>query len=144
MRIFKLKSKKGITLVESVFAVVILAILPTGILSLLTAGGVEIEKMSQQSNAYSQASQKLDLVIAAVSNGYGQAVLNDEGIYTLDLSAAGDEEDESAGTIDLDDVTVVATPELHDDNSLRGWYLEVTYMGITLEGFASDTEGVFD
>ena len=144
MRIFKLKSKKGITLVESVFAVVILAILTTGILSLLTAGGVEIEKMSQQSNAYSQASQKLDLVIAAVSNGYGQAVLNDEGIYTLDLSAAGDEEDESAGTIDLDDVTVVATPELHDDNSLRGWYLEVTYMGITLEGFASDTEGVFD
>ena len=126
------------------FAVVILAILTTGILSLLTAGGVEIEKMSQQSDAYSQASQKLDLVIAAVSNGYGQAVLNDEGNYTLDLSAAGDEEDESAGTIDLDDVTVVATPELHDDNSLRGWYLEVTYMGITLEGFASDTEGVFD
>ena len=143
MRIFKVKSKKGITLVESVFAVVILAILTTGVLSLLTAGGVQIEKISQEANAHSQASQKMDLVIAAISNGYGQVTQVGEGQYTLDLTAQ-DEGEESPEAIDLAGVTVVATADLHADNSLRGWYLEVTYMGVTLTGFASDTEGVFD
>ena len=37
------KSKKGITLVESVLAVVILSILTIGVLTLLTAGGVKID-----------------------------------------------------------------------------------------------------
>ena len=55
MKFLPKKSKKGITLVESVFAVVILAMLTIGILSLLTAGGAKIAKISQESNVYSQA-----------------------------------------------------------------------------------------
>ena len=143
MKIFKVKSKKGITLVETVFAVVILAMLAIGIIPLLTAGGVKISEISQESNVHSQASQKLDLVIAAVSNGYGTVVMESEGVYTLDLTA-DDEEGEATTAIDLDGVTVVATPEVHDDNTLRGWYIELTYNGVKLHGFASATEGVFD
>ena len=141
--IYKLKSKKGITLVESVFAAVILAALTIGIIPLLTAGGVKISEISKEANAHSQASQKLDLVIAAISNGYGEVVVDDAGAYSLDLSAS-DEEGETAPAIDLEGVTVVATPELFPDGSLRGWYIELTSKGVTLSGFASDTEGVFD
>lgn len=140
---FMKKSKQGVTLVESVFAVVILGILTIGILSLLTAGGAKIIKISQEADVYSQASQKLDLVIAAISNGYGKVEESGEGEFSLDLSVSG-EAGATTETIDLTGVTIVATADTHGDNTLRGWYLDLTYKGVTLHGFASETEGVFD
>ena len=72
------KSKKGITLVESVFAVVILATLTIGVISLLTAGGVKIFEISSEADVYSQAVQKLDLVMSAVSNGSSDYIVKTE------------------------------------------------------------------
>ena len=142
MKFLPKKSKKGITLVESVFAVVILAMLTIGILSLLTAGGAKIAKISQESNVYSQAVQKMDMVISAISNG-STNYIDKESQVSLDI-------DDLKKTLVLNDVTITATPELYDDNkaatvsNFRGWYLTLTYEGVTVKGFVSNSEGVFD
>jgi len=142
MKIFTKKSKKGITLVESVFAVVILAILTIGIISLLTAGGVKIFQISAEAGAYSQAVQKMDLIISAISNGSEDYISSDP---TVELKI-----DALKSTFNLDDVEITATPELYDStqaatvSNFRGWYLTVTYQGATVKGFVSNSEGVFD
>jgi len=59
-------SKKGITLVESVIAVVCLAILTIGIISLLSTGSAKIIKTGHTSAAASEATQKMDLLISAI------------------------------------------------------------------------------
>ena len=66
---FMKKSKKGVTLVESVFAVVILGLISIGIISMLSTGSTKIFELSNESNAHAQAVQKLDLAISAISNG---------------------------------------------------------------------------
>ena len=137
------KSKKGVTLVESVFAVVILSILVIGIMSLLTAGGVKIHQVANESNAHSQAVQKLDMVISAISNG-STTYITTEPTVELNESALANalgfgSDVEIDAVIDLykagEDATVI---------NCRGWYLTLTYKGATVKGFASNSEGVFD
>ena len=171
------KSKKGITLVETVIAVVVLAILTTGILSLMTAGGRKILLLSNEASDQAAAAQQLDLVIAAISNGDSRTEVNpyilketyDEVnyccLYINELfNVLGLEEDNVTlvATIDLYDstdnrtisksVTVGeenVTMTLYPVNNVRGWYLELTYKdatakGVTVKGFVSNSEGVFD
>ena len=139
---FMQKSKKGITLVESVFAVVILGILTIGILSLLTAGGVKIHQISNESSAYAEAAQKLDLLIAAVSNGYGDV---DETTKMLILPTYANEDEEPAIAKELKKATItIDEVSIHKDGTLRGWYLTLKYNGASISGFVSNTEGVFD
>lgn len=140
------KSKKGVTLVESVFAVVILGILSIGIISLLTSGGVKIQEISRESGAYSQAVQKMDLVISAISNGSDKYIIKGESADTCTLDTV-----KLLETLNLSDVeNLGCTPELHDTtigptvSNLRGWYLTLTFQGVTVKGFASNSEGVFD
>ena len=172
------KSKKGITLVETVIAVVVLAILTTGILSLMTAGGRKILLMSKEASDQAAAAQQLDLVIAAISNGDSRTEGNNPYILKdtsdkvnyccLNINALF-----SALGLEKDKVTLVATIDLYDENdtrtisksvkvgeenvtmtlrpvnNVRGWYLELTYKdatakGVTVKGFVSNSEGVFD
>lgn len=146
MKTMMKKSKKGVTLVESVFAVVILGILSIGIISLLTSGGVKIQEISQESGAYSQAVQKMDLVISAISNGSNNYIIKDESDDTCTLAT-----DKLLETLNLSSgETLGCTAELYDAtndptvSNLRGWYLTLTYQGVTVKGFASNSEGVFD
>ena len=147
---FKMKmSKKGITLVESVFAVVILGIMAIGILSLLSAGGVKIGQISQESRAHAQAVQKMDLVISAVSNGSNTNGTDDyiiknesTGEYTLNVSNLKSQ-------LGLGNDVQIAEPvaDIFSADGVsyhRGWYLSLTYNGATVNGYASNTEGVFD
>lgn len=134
-KLFHKRSKQGVTLVESVFAVVILGILCIGIISLLTAGGVKIFEISKDAGAYAQAAQKLDLVIASISNG---AYINtdENDIVSLDSGKMAE-----LG-VTAEPVTFEGTKNTADN--VRGWYLTLTYNGATVTGFASNTEGVFD
>lgn len=141
------KSKKGITLVESVLAVVILSILTIGVLTLLTAGGVKIEKISNESNTYSEAVQKMDLVISAISNGSSDYIV---GETTGEVETVSLKLDVLKSTLNLTDVTITAVPDFYDTAipatkaNLRGWYLTLTLNGVTVKAFASNSEGVFD
>lgn len=146
MKTMMKKSKKGVTLVESVFAVVILGILSIGIISLLTSGGVKIQEISQESGAYSQAVQKMDLVISAISNGSNNYIIKDESDDSCTLAT-----DKLLETLNLSSgETLGCSAELYDAtkdptvSNLRGWYLTLTYQGVTVKGFASNSEGVFD
>ena len=137
------KSKKGITLVESVVAVVLLAMFAIGVLTLLTSGGVKIQEISKDAAAYAEATQKLDLAISAISNGAyiekdatDLVSLKDEALRTkLGLDAS----DTLSGRAELYKLSAPAT-----STNVRGWYLELTYKGVTVKGFASNSEGVFD
>lgn len=144
------RSKQGVTLVESVIAVVVLGMFATGVLSLLTTGGAKIMEISGESAAYAEATQKLDLVISAISNGSDEAagyivVNNTTGEVSLDIVNL-----KTALDLDLDDVTIVADTSLYDssagatESNVRGWYLTLTYGGETVTGFAGNNEGVFD
>lgn len=139
------KSKKGITLVESVVAVVLLAMFAIGVLTLLTSGGVKIQEISKDAAAYAEATQKLDLAISAISNGSSEYIdTTDESDW--DLNAA----DNLKSTIGVDDVVFervfykVGSPQDKTASNVRGWYLELTFNGVTVKGFASNSEGVFD
>ncbi len=141
--VFPKKSKRGVTLVESVIAVVVLGIFATGILPLLTSGGTKILETSQESAAYAQATQKLDFVIAAISNGsdeYVEYATNEDGtpgsVIGLKEKKLTDER-----------ITITKTEWLFNNSEptrIRGWYLSLTYEGQTVTGFAANAEGVFD
>lgn len=134
------KSKKGITLVESVVAVVLLAMFAIGVLTLLTSGGVKIQEISKDAAAYAEATQKLDLAISAISNGAyidKNETKNTVTLKVVDLKTKLSAEVE--GEISLYDGDAGPKPD-----NVRGWYLELTYNGVTVKGFASNSEGVFD
>lgn len=157
------KSKKGITLVESVFAVVILATLTIGVISLLTAGGVKIFEISSEADAYSQAVQKLDMVISAISNGSDDYITTDP-VVSLDVDALKTTLGIKAEELDKGIViAIAATPELYNNDAeatvsnFRGWYITVTMTyadpqnqdnggigTVTVKGFVSNSGGVFD
>ena len=138
------KSKKGITLVESVIAVVVLAIFASGVLTLLTTGGTLIAKNTREAEMHTEATQKLDMIIASISNGSTQYIneVDVSGNVTVDLdvsainTATGGE---ITRTLDTYDGSSNASPA-----NVRGWYLELKYNGVTVTGFASYTKGVFD
>lgn len=148
MNLFPKKSKKGITLVESVFAVVILGIFATGILTLLTSGGVKIQQISDEASAYTEATQKLDMVISAISNGSSDYIDKnvDEATGETIVSLKANET-----LAEMLGVTAFSSRlDVYDDDvglipsNIRGWYLELTYEGAAVKGFASNSEGVFD
>lgn len=130
-------SKRGITLVESVVAVVVLGILVTGILTLLTTGGIKIQEISGESATYAKACQKMDLVISAISNGSETYITDD----TLNVNAL-----KSCLDFDDADVDIIAEPVSYEGRpgTVRGWYLELKYQDVTVQGFASNSKGVFD
>lgn len=157
MKILPKKSKQGITLVESVIAVVVLGIFATGIMTLLTAGGVKIKKISNESSAYAEAVQMMDMAISAISNGSSNYLVEVEEAGTTVLRMDGDALktaiETSLGTtleIDLTKVDIDAEIALYDESeaatpsNVRGWYLTLTYHGAEVTGFASNTQGVFD
>ena len=152
--IYMKKSKKGITLVESVLAVVILAILTIGVLTLLTAGGYKIAMISKESSTHAEAVQKLDLVISAISNGSDEYIIKDAaGNATLDISALNTTLGFDSGT-----QTITSSADTFSDGTnqyLRGWYLTLSMsytdpqadnkvVTVTVNGYASNTEGAFD
>ena len=137
------KSKKGITLVESVVAVVLLAMFAIGVLTLLTSGGVKIQEISKDAAAYAEATQKLDLAISAISNG---AYIDKDS--ATDFVSLKDGDLKTYLGLDASDA-LTGTHELYQSGdptstNVRGWYLELTYNGVTVKGFASNSEGVFD
>lgn len=152
MRILPVKSKKGITLVETVLAVVVLGIFATGILTLLTAGSSKIAQTSREAAAHAEATRQMDLILSAISNGGSYLVVGtdpslEEGQQSLTLDP-----DAMKTTLGLDAGTTIAitSTALYDASqgeivsNVRGWYLELTYQGETVTGFASNTQGVFD
>lgn len=154
------KSKKGVTLVESVFAVVILAIITVGIITLLTAGSINIFAISKESSVYSETVKKMDLLIASISYSSEDYVVytENEGIITCTLKPAAD----IASMLQVDSVTYVVdryNGETDELNNVRGWYLTISndydnpnpeadddekILTVTVKGFASNSKGVFD
>ena len=154
MNLFPKNNKKGVTLVESVFAVVILGIFAVGILTLLTSGGTKIQQISHEASAYTEATQKMDMVISAVSNGSSDYIKVDEAASTVYLdvtelkTALGF--DATVKIMDMEDNEGQLIPTLYNAgepitvSNVRGWYLKLTYNGATVKGFASNSGGVFD
>lgn len=140
---FMRKSKKGVTLVESVFAVVILGILTIGILSLLGTGGAKIVQISHESNAHSEAVQKLDLVISAISNGSTNYIINEPPV-SLNVDKLMNTLDFDPSVVELNADIVLYEEGAATITNCRGWYLTLTCNGATVKGFASNSEGVFD
>ena len=143
MRLFPKKSKRGVTLVESVIAVVVLGIFATGILSLLTAGGAKIMKISGESAAYAAATQKMDLVVASISNDATSYPLIDNTdpenpVYLAKVTFAAE------GASVTATLEKLVSDEPATTMNIRGWYLELTYQGVTVKSFASFTQGAFD
>jgi len=149
MNLFPKNSKKGVTLVESVFAVVILGIFAIGILTLLTSGGTKIQQISHEASAYTEATQKLDMAMSAISNGSTNYIIEAEasGVTTVTLDVTGLQ---TALGFDASEVAITQEIELYDasgsatPSNVRGWYLTLTYNGATVKGFASNSGGVFD
>ena len=153
---FMKKTKKGVTLVESVFAVVILSILTIGIISLLTAGGVKIFQISSESAAYSAAVQKMDLLIASISNGSSDYIVFQPGESDAErscrLNISGIENKLGVTVVTKNSKTRVSTydntakdlADLVPILNVRGWYITIVCNGIEVSGFASNSEGVFD
>lgn len=131
------KSKRGITLVESVVAVVVLGILVTGILTLLTTGGIKIQEISGESATYAKACQKMDLVISALSNG-SDTYITDDTLNVDNLKSCLDFDDADV------DITAKSVNYEGESGKVRGWYLTLTYQDVTVQGFASNSKGVFD
>lgn len=136
-------NKKGVTLVESVLALAILALLAVAVFSLFTTGNSAIAKGRSEVAAYAEAAQKMDFLIAAVSDS---AALCSDPI-TWELSAeqikeafphAGLHDAEISAQVSLYDPTLPRQPE-----NIRGWYLILTYKGVTLSGFTSYGKEVF-
>lgn len=137
-------NKKGVTLVESVFAVVILGILTIGILSLLSAGGVKIGQISGESKAHAAAVQKMDMVISAISNGSSNYIQKDESTGAITLDTDNLKTALSFGNDVGIKIVKTDTAATGGTSYTRGWYLTLTYNGATVSGYASNTEGVFD
>ena len=149
MKLLQKKSKKGITLVESVIAVALLGFAATGILTMLVASGTKIFQIDNESSSYAEATKRLDMVISAISNtapqqGSSSDYYEDDG--TLDPAALN----AALGFTEENELIykfVAAPAEFPDDSpsySIRGWYINITYKSATVTGFASNSRGVFD
>lgn len=134
IKLFPKKSKQGVTLVEVVFGVVVLAIIAVGIITALSTGATTIEKKAADSAAHTEAVQKMDAVISTISNGSYAGVADVAGTVKAELG--------------LGDVALSATADTYKNidnvDVIKGWKLSLTYKGQTVTGYASNTEGVFD
>ena len=143
------KSKRGVTLVEAVVAVVVLTMFATGVLTLLTSGRTKIAETNTTAAAHAAATQKLDAIIATISNGGFTA--DDGSLLWEDFHIDGTPAPGIKTTVGFDGYSLDSCePSLYRDEAgpsmqnIRGWYLTLTYDGVTVNGFASNTQGVFD
>lgn len=148
MKLLQKKSKRGITLVESVIAVVLLGFAATGILAMLIASGTKIFQIGGKSADYAEATKRLDMVISTISNtspqkGSSLDFYEDDG--SLDKVALNTALGFTEGptTYKLEE-----TPADYKDTSpgyaIRGWYITITYKSASVTGFASNSRGAFD
>ena len=148
MKVF-MKNKKGVTLVEAVFAVVILAILVVGIITLLTAGGTKILQISREANVNSEVTRKVDYLISAVSNGSAEYVTFTEGVEGAEGTCVlntGKICSDFGITADKLTVTTVYHVAANGNliSNVRGWYVTINYPDAPVSCFLSNSEGVFD
>lgn len=150
MKVLIKESKKGITLVESMIAVALLAIAVTGILSMMVVSGTKIFNIRGEASDYAEATVRMDRVIAAISNGYttnaevGELFNSTTGALSVSKLNEFLQYNESGYSLQA-----VAENIYDKDNpamvvSIRGWYLTLTYETATVTGYASNTKGVFD
>ena len=149
MKVFQKKSKKGITLVESVIAAVVLGFAATGILTMLIFGGTKIFQIGSESNAYAEATQRMDQVIAAVSNGFATNTTVANALYddTLSEGLSTDVLNNFLGfdTDAEDGYSLTAKAKEYGEGAgIQGWYLTLTYKDVTITAYASNSKGVFD
>ena len=140
-------NKKGITLVEVIVGVFVLSIFAVGILSLLVYNNQAVSDSVIDKTNYSTATQKLDMIIAAVSNG-------DELFVTYEGEgdnkyAVGLEKEELADLVGVLPENVGVTEDRVDKNNpnstIRGWYIELKFSEeLTVKGYAANTQGAFD
>lgn len=141
--------KRGVTLVEAVMAVVVLTMFATGVLTLLTTGRTKIAETNRAANAHAAATQKMDAVIATISNGGFTA--DDGSLRWDDFVVESTSYPGIKSTVGFTGVTLdYCEASLYNESAepsisnVRGWYLKLTYDGATVTGFASNTQGVFD
>lgn len=136
-------NKKGITLVEVVIGVFVLSIFAVGILSLLVYNNNAVSESAREKVATSTAAQKLDTVIAAISNG------PDSGFFTTDDddNVTGLDLDALCTLVDLpvDPNSISVTPDMYDSSNIRGWYITLKYSDeVSVKGYVANTQGAFD
>ena len=136
------------------------AIFTIGIVTLLTAGGINIISISKESSVYSETAQKMDMLIAAMSYSSEDYVVytENDGIITCTLKP----QTEIATQLGVDSVSYEVdryVGESNELNNVRGWYLTISknyanpnpeadaadkILTVTVSGFASNSKGVFD
>lgn len=148
MRILPAKSKKGVTLVESVIAVVVLAIFAIGLIAAMSASGAKIMQLSRKNKDYAKATQQMDTVIAAVSNGLNEGLPLDNNSAGADGYTAVSNHSSwglsSSVELKARIVLTSGTAVNAEKTNIRGWYLKLTCGKATVTGFVSNTQGVFD
>ena len=140
-------NKRGITLVEVIVGVFVLSIFAVGILSLLIYNNQAVADSARDKVDYSSATQKLDMILAAVSNG-------DEAFVTYagegdNKYATGLEKEELADLIGILPENIGVREDRVDKNNpnstIRGWYIELEFSeDLTVKGYAANTLGAFD
>ena len=115
---------------------------------------MKIQKISHEAAAYTEATQKLDMVISAVSNGSSEYIIVDEAAATVYLEAGKLKTalgfDSAVKITDRGNNEGQLIPTLYNTSepvtvsNVRGWYIKLTYNGATVSGFASNSGGVVD
>jgi len=139
-------SKKGLTLIEIVFGVVVLSIITLGIITALTTANTKIVKNKKESVAHTEATQMLDAVISAISHGgYETAaqILDTNNGVMKELFGSGCD---ATLTIIGGDTKYTYAKAVEGGNVdvIMGWLVQIEYDGITVRGYASNTKGAFD
>lgn len=148
MKLLQKKSKKGITLVESVFAVALLGFAVTGVLTMLLSSGTKIFQIGGESSDYAEATKRMDRIVAAISNyspDFFDTTTGDLIKTKLDDELGyGNEHGEVDTVYNLDsEISYFAGAEEVPAN-IRGWYLTIKYQTATVTAFASNSKGAFD
>ena len=151
-------NKKGITLVEVIVGVFVLSIFALGILSLLIYNNQAVADSTIQKVDSSTAAQKLDMVLAAISNSTGPDKDGDisEDSYLMVVNGNVDVNVNKIcidfGMTDASTWSVTANSDPANGDPLRGWYITVTYTVdrgnqncvTQVKGYAAFAEGAFD
>lgn len=147
MKLIPVKSKKGITLVEAVIAVVVLGVFATGVLTMLTTGGTKIAQISREGEAHAIAMQRLDAVISAMSNDATNYINLHEmtgEVEGINVNKLKEDLQWPETDLSFNFETALYSGTQPKLENVRGWYITLSYQGQTVRGFTSYTQGVFD